>query len=101
MTLQGTSIIGASRGQGSESAGQSSNPANNEALDPNYIAATDKELQHAVSLADDAFQTLRQTSGADKAKLLRTIAENIEASIENLVTRMPLETGLPEMRVRG
>jgi len=101
MTLQGTSIIGASRGQGNESAGQSSNPANNETLDPNYIAATDKELQHAVLLADDAFQCFRRTSGADKAKLLRTIAENIEGSIENLVTRMPLETGLPEMRVRG
>ncbi|MFK7910150.1 MAG: aldehyde dehydrogenase family protein, partial [Akkermansiaceae bacterium] len=100
-TLQGKSIIGASRGQGSESAGQSNNPATNETLEPNYTAATDEELQHAVSLADDAFQSFRQTSGADKAKLLRTIAENIEGSIEDLVARMPLETGLPEMRVRG
>ncbi len=55
----------------------------------------------AVSLASDAFSTFRHTSGRDKAKLLSSIAENIEAVIEDLVARMPLETGLPEMRVRG
>ncbi|BDS06422.1 2,5-dioxovalerate dehydrogenase [Oceaniferula spumae] len=101
MTLQGTSIIGSGRGQGSESAGNSINPATNEALEPTYMAATSEELEQAVSLASEAFKTYRHTSGADKAQFLRSIAENIEASIEELVARMPLETGLPEMRVRG
>ena len=101
MTLQGTSIIGASRGQGSTSAGQSINPTTNEALEPNYIAATDEELEKAVALADQAFQTYRHTSGAEKAAFLRAIADNIDASIDALVERMPQETGLPEMRVRG
>jgi len=101
MKLQGTSIIGAGRGQGNESAGNSMNPATNEALEPAYIAAASEELEKAVSLAGEAFTTFRDTIGADRAKLLRAIAENIEASIEDLVARMPLETGLPEMRVRG
>ena len=101
MKLQGTSIIGAGRGQGTTSIGQSINPASNGSLEPNYIAATAAELEQAVSLAAEAFQTYRNTSGAEKAVFLRTIAENIEAVIEDLVARMPEETGLPEMRVRG
>jgi NADP-dependent aldehyde dehydrogenase len=101
MTLQGTSIIGASRGQNNESASQSINPATDEALDPSYAAASNEELEQAVTLADTAFTTYRHTSGAKKAELLRAIADNIDASIEALVERMPQETGLPEMRVRG
>ena len=101
MKLTGTSIIGAARGQGSESIGQSINPATNETLDPNYITATAAEMEQAVSLAVEAFKTYRHTSGAEKAVFLRTIADNIEAAIEELVARMPQETGLPEMRVRG
>ncbi|MGB0991183.1 MAG: aldehyde dehydrogenase (NADP(+)) [Akkermansiaceae bacterium] len=101
MTLQGTSIIGAGRGQGTELAGNSMNPTTNEALEPAYMAATSDELEQAITLASEAFATYRHTSGADKAKFLRAIADNIESSIEELVARMPLETGLPEMRVRG
>ena len=101
MTLQGTSIIGSRRGQGTDSAGKSINPTTNEALEPDFAAASSEEVELAVSLADAAFNTYRTTSGAKKAGLLRAIAENIEASIEELVARMPLETGLPEMRVRG
>lgn len=101
MTLQGTSIIGAARGKGTEALGKSHNPATNEYLEPEYIAATHEELEHAVSLADSAFKEYRHCSGAKKAELLRAIASNIEAIVEDLVARMPLETGLPEMRVRG
>ncbi len=101
MELQGTSIIGQHRGQGSESAGKSINPVSNETLEPDYLAATHEELETAVRLAAEAFTTYRNTPGVKKAGFLRAIATNIEASIEDLVVRMPLETGLPEMRVRG
>ncbi len=96
MTLQGTSIIGSRRGQGSDSAGKSINPATDEALEPDYAAATNEEVELAVSLASTAFDSYRDTSGAKKAELLRAVATNIEASIEDLVARMPLETGLPD-----
>ncbi|MCP5538213.1 MAG: aldehyde dehydrogenase (NADP(+)) [Akkermansiaceae bacterium] len=101
MTLKGTSIIGSRRGQGKEPAGNSINPVTNEVLAPDYVAATNDELEQAVDLAAAAFVSYRDTSGAEKAGFLRAIADNIEASIEDLVERMPLETGLPEMRVRG
>ncbi|MBT8036367.1 MAG: aldehyde dehydrogenase (NADP(+)) [Verrucomicrobiae bacterium] len=101
MTLQGVSIIGSRRGQGSNSAGKSINPTNNEVIDPDYAAVTPEELDMAASLAAEAFKTYRDTSGEKKAEFLRAIASNIEACIEDLVVRMPLETGLPEMRVRG
>jgi alpha-ketoglutaric semialdehyde dehydrogenase len=101
MELQGTSIIGNRRGQGADMAGQSINPTTNEALEPDYAAVTHEELETAVGLAAEAFNIYRDTSGAKKAEFLRAIATNIEASIEDLVARMPLETGLPEMRVRG
>ncbi|NWK55894.1 aldehyde dehydrogenase (NADP(+)) [Verrucomicrobiaceae bacterium N1E253] len=101
MKLNGTSIIGARRGQGIAQAGNSINPATNEELEPDYVSASDEELALAVQLASEAFQTFRSTSGKNKATLLRTIADRIEASLDHLVARMPLETGLPEMRVRG
>lgn len=101
MTLQGTSIIGSHRGQGSESTGRSTNPATNETLEPEYMAATNEELEQAIHLASEAFDSYRHTPGTQKATFLRAIADNIEACIEDLVARMPLETGLPEMRVRG
>lgn len=101
MTLQGTSIIGSRRGQGTEAAGASYNPANGEVLEPAYVAATEQELEQALALASQAFETYRQTSGIEKARFLRAVADNIEASVEDLAQRMPLETGLPEMRARG
>ncbi|MFT5882989.1 MAG: alpha-ketoglutaric semialdehyde dehydrogenase [Crocinitomicaceae bacterium] len=101
MTLQGTSIIGASRGQGNQATSMSINPSTNETLEPTYISATSDDLEKAVGLASEAFHTYRNNSGKNKAKFLSAIADNIEAVIEDLVARMPLETGLPEMRVRG
>ena len=101
MTLQGTCIIGAQRGQGTKPVGQSTNPATHEPLEPGYMTTTAGELELAVHLATEAFGTYCHTSGQDKATFLRAIATNIEASIEDLVARMPLETALPEMRVRG
>lgn len=101
MNLTGTSIIGNSRGQGCESVGDSINPASNTSLAPTYIAATSDELEQAVQLARKAFTSYRHSSGSEKATFLRAIASNIEAVIDDLADRMPEETGLPEMRVRG
>ncbi len=49
MTLQGTSIIGASRGQGNQATSKSINPSTNETLEPTYISATSEDLEKAVS----------------------------------------------------
>lgn len=101
MSLSGKSFIGFSRGTGSELCGSAVNPATGEALSPSTISATDEEVAQAIALAEDAFIDFRETSGADRALFLRAIASNIEATIDEIAERGPLETGLPEMRMRG
>ncbi len=101
MTLQGTSFIGFSRSQGTEPCGQAINPATNEKLDPIYRSATPEEVAKALDLAARAFPVYSALSGAKRADFLRTIASGIESRVEELVARMPLESALPEPRVRG
>ncbi|GAA5484760.1 aldehyde dehydrogenase (NADP(+)) [Haloferula sargassicola] len=99
--LQGTSFIGHARSTGSEAWTSAVNPATGEKLDPAYLAATDEEVEKAVSLAAAAFPSYAALSGAERAVFLRAIADKIEASVEDIVARGPLETGLPEPRLRG
>ena len=99
--LTGKSFIGNSRGTGTAVSGSAINPANGEKLSPETIAATDAEVRYALELADSAFHAYRKKSGSEKAVFLRTIAANIEALIDDIAARGPLETGLPEARMRG
>ena len=99
--LSGTSFIGFSRSTGSQACSQAVNPATGEKLAPQYLAATGEEVEKAMSLAASAFQTYSALSGKTRAGFLRTIADKIEASVEDIAARGPLETGLPEGRMRG
>jgi len=99
--LQGRSFIGFTRGKGSEPCGQAINPATNEKLEPVYHSATPDEIAQALGLAAKAFPVFSVKSGAERAVFLRAIASGIEARVEILVARTPLETGLPEPRIRG
>lgn len=101
MSLSGLSFIGFSRGSGSETCGSAVNPATGEALAPATISATEQEVARALSLAEEAFAIYRSKSGGEKASFLRAIATNIEAEVDTIAERGPLETGLPEGRMRG
>jgi len=101
MQLTGTSFIGFKRGAGDQSCGSGINPATGETLEPATISATDAEVQDALELAQSAYLVYREKSGAEKAAFLRQIASNIEAVVDIIAERGPLETGLPEMRMRG
>jgi len=100
-SLQGKSFIGYARSKGSETCGQAINPASNEKLEPVYHSATPEEVAQALDLAAAAFPVYSGKSGSERAVFLRAIATGIEARIEELVARTPLETGLPEPRIRG
>ncbi len=99
--LTGKSFIGNSRGTGTQVCGSAINPATGEKLSPDTIAATDEEVRNALELAQQAFYVYRQKTGAEKAVFLRAIAANIEAVIDDIAARGPLETGLPDARMRG
>ena len=99
--LTGKSFIGNSRGTGTQICGSAINPATGEKIAPDTFAATDAEVRHALELAQSAFYIYRQKTGTEKAVFLRAIAANIESVIEEIAARGPLETGLPEARMRG
>jgi alpha-ketoglutaric semialdehyde dehydrogenase len=101
MELTGQSIIGFKRGELNGGSLQGFNPATGENLEPSYHFANASEVDNAAQLAAQAFSSFSQTSGAQRARFLRKIAENIEALGDTLITRATQESGLPEGRIRG
>jgi NADP-dependent aldehyde dehydrogenase len=99
--LIGKSFIGNSRGAGTQICGSAINPATGDKLTPDTTITTDEEVRHALELAEAAFDVYRKKSGAEKAVFLRAIAANIESVVDDIAARGPLETGLPEGRMRG
>src|SRR5688500_9100915 len=98
--LSGTSIIGVSRGALNGNTFQSFNPSTGEDLAPIFYSASSNEVDEAAQLAHTAFATYSQTTGAERARFLRRIAENIEALGDELIARANQETALPEPRLR-
>lgn len=98
--LLGTSIIGSSRGARGGETLQGFNPATGGHLLPIYHSAALAEVDHAAELAHAAFATYSQTTGPERARFLRRIAENIEALGDALLSRANAETALPEPRLR-
>ena len=99
--LLGTSIIGYSRGTGSDVCGHGVHVASGADLEPGIIAATPAEVSRAVELAGEAFPLYSALPGKNRATFLRTIADEIERTVEDIAARGPLETGLPDARMRG
>ncbi|NNC87751.1 MAG: aldehyde dehydrogenase (NADP(+)) [Akkermansiaceae bacterium] len=100
MELQGTSWIGARRGTGGGGEWKAVNPATGEELEPAYIGETEKNVDAACRLAEEASREYRGKSGAEKAAFLRTIADEIDGLEDEIVTRMTAESALPEGRCR-
>ena len=98
--LKGTSIIGFGRGALNGATLPGINPATGEHLPPLYHSASPAEVDAAAQLAHAVFATYSQTTGAERARFLRRIAENIEALGDDVITRAHQETGLPEPRLR-
>lgn len=94
-------IIGFDQSAKGDQSLQGFNPAEQVALQGDFVAATSEEVNLAVEKAWAAWQTYRHFSGAKKATFLRAIAEEIEALGEALVERVMAESGLPEGRVKG
>ena len=98
--LTGKSSIGFQSSSQSESTIFGVNPATGETLQPGYAAVSEKELNLAVQLAEDAFEIFGKSSGIERAALLRKIADNIELISDQLAALAPQETGLPETRIK-
>jgi NADP-dependent aldehyde dehydrogenase len=75
--------------------------ATGQTLEPAYGTATREDLHAACRLAAEAFRAYRNTSLEERAVFLETIAAEIEALGDELITRAMAETGLPRPRLEG
>jgi alpha-ketoglutaric semialdehyde dehydrogenase len=99
--LTGVSLIGGRQGDRHDESFRAYRPTDGCAIDPFYFSASDSELVEAVEKATSAAPALATSSGADRARLLRTMAEGMDAAAGALVERAHLETALPRPRLTG
>ena len=76
-------------------------PQDGSALEPTFYSATIEDVDRAVVAATDAFAVFAATSGQERGRLLRTIADGIDASAADLIERAHMETALPRPRLTG
>jgi NADP-dependent aldehyde dehydrogenase len=72
-----------------------------QALSPEFFSSTSSEVNAAANLAHEAFASYGRSSGRQKAKFLRRIADNIESVTDEVIERAALETALPKARLQG
>ncbi|ABL99736.1 aldehyde dehydrogenase (NADP(+)) [Shewanella amazonensis] len=77
------------------------NPSTNSVLPGAFSQGTVVEVEAAAIAADAAFWEFQQTSADQKAKLLETMAKEIEQDGDAIVACAMLESGLPEARLKG
>ena len=77
------------------------NPQLNIENEYTFFEATSNEINEAVEIAAKAFKSFRHTSGAQKAKFLNAIADEILALDDELINVYCSESGLPEGRAKG
>jgi 2,5-dioxopentanoate dehydrogenase len=101
MDLSGTSFIGANRGSRGKDSFRALAPASGAEAEPRYYSASREEVEHAATLAAEAFEVYRRVPPATRANFLRLIAQKLEAAQEQLIERAHLESALPLPRLKG
>ena len=99
--LTGKSIIGGMPFGASAGTTTARDRFTGEALSPEVSLATAEAVELATALARDAFASYKNSSGALRAKFLRTIADRLEAIRPEIVARAHQESALPEARLNG
>jgi len=101
MKIQGEMLIGHKAVQGSGAVIYGYNPASDEDMQPGFASSSNADLEAACTLAHNAFDAYRNIPLEKRAVFLETIADEILALGDILVTRAMAESGLPEGRIRG
>ncbi|MCG9771451.1 aldehyde dehydrogenase (NADP(+)) [Pseudoalteromonas piscicida] len=76
-------------------------PATNEPLTQAFFNASEAQVEEAVNAAEQAFKAYRKTSMTARAEFLETIAQEILALGDELITTTMAETNLPRPRLEG
>ncbi|RQV83064.1 aldehyde dehydrogenase (NADP(+)) [Burkholderia anthina] len=101
MQLTGQLLIGPSAVTGQNGTLHALAATTGEPLEPAFGGASLHDLETACALADDAFDTYRETSPDARAAFLDAIGRHIMALGDDLIERCVVETGLPRTRIEG
>lgn len=101
MEITGKMIIGAGTPVGKNAGVRAIDPSSNAELEPEFGTASEADVQQACALAEEAFDTYRETTLEQRATFLESIADGILGLGASLIDRAVLETGLPRARLEG
>ena len=101
MNLHGKCFIGDQLSTGSGQILRHVSPLDRAPLEPAFFQASAREVDAVMELAEAAFATYRETTGAQRATFLERIADEIMALGDDLIQRGHQETGLPTARLTG
>ncbi|KAB0648733.1 aldehyde dehydrogenase family protein, partial [Burkholderia territorii] len=101
MQLTGQLLIGQSAVAGQNGTLHAIAAETGEPLEPAFGGASLHDLETACALADEAFDTYRETRPEQRAAFLDAIGRNIMALGDELIERCVIETGLPRARIEG
>jgi NADP-dependent aldehyde dehydrogenase len=101
MNLHGKNFIGDQLESGRGDTFRAISPLDSQPLEPVFHAADPQDVDAAMQLAEAAFATYGQTTGAQRADFLEHVAGEILALGDDLIQRANRETGLPEARLIG
>lgn len=101
MDLQGVSLIAGREAATAGAAFRAINPATGSAIDPPFFSATEEDVDRAARAAQEAFLVWRKRPARERARLLRAIADGLDAAMPEIVARAQQETALPEARLQG
>lgn len=99
--MDGRNIIGKSKSGTSDGVLNIFGPGLQRVLKGSFNIATEEEIEQAMILANSAFETYKNISGAQRAAFLNAIADGIMDLGDALVQRAMQESGLPEGRIKG
>ena len=101
MELKGVSLIAGKSGTADGAQFRAVNPQTGESIEPQFRSSSVADVDAAAKAAQQAFATFSQSSGRERARFLRSIADGIDAASAELAARGQLETALPQPRLQG
>jgi NADP-dependent aldehyde dehydrogenase len=101
MHIAGEMVIGQTAFMGREGTIKALDPARNVEIEPPFGLASAADLDRACRLAEQAFDSYRETGLEQRAQFLEAIAQNILDLGPTLIERAMLESGLPQARLEG
>lgn len=99
--VTGASLVAGRESRAGDATFRALNPRTGELEGPDFHEATEKEILAAVQAAAVAFESYRRWPPADVARLLRAIADHVDALGDRLIDVADRETGLGPQRLTG